>query len=586
MTIRLTELNSNVKGDLSIKFTSQYVLLVGKARSGKSRISQSIELAISGAVSDVNGRQTIKKAVELMALAPGRVGPLVAKARFSDGSESSYVLHGSTEKTNGESLIPPRWLPEADADLAFPLRSVREAVLGSSDKMRNFFVNFTAPMKAEDVYALLPAGMQGDYKLATATMTTRDSTAKKILSALTYAKKKAGEEKTKGETKNEMAVEIGRNLAPPPDDLQLVEAKAEAEAAFKLFNVALSNQQTRDALVAQYEELTAKIEAGRAALVGKEAEAAAAEIAANMAMLDLRTMAEAAEAIDSSNTALNSAFITILEWCAEHETLTIPHIDYTFESAELFAAFYESLQNASAEAAGYLAALDLAKKAADDAASLLVWAKDSVELLKEDILKNEQELSGMEEQFEQLSEADVETAKSQFEAAQQKLADMKSLKDQWSVAEKAAESTADTNAEAKRWKDLAEQLETIVATQLDSGVLKFEQKVQKLLSPSDKFALRLRDGDRDVCQYGLNVDGVLHTALSGVEGTLMLMAMSEACRDTKLPWSCMIFDDRGIDPDTLGDCLQLWEKSSSMVIVPTPTLPSNVSSRWQIIEVK
>ncbi len=90
---------------------ARYTYIRGPNGGHKTTIIQAAELATTGAVDDIMGRDEVKKAAILMSMKPEHEEVLVSSAVFSDGSESSWTCDpGKNPKKEGQvpSLIISR----------------------------------------------------------------------------------------------------------------------------------------------------------------------------------------------------------------------------------------------------------------------------------------------------------------------------------------------------------------------------------------------------------------------------------------------------------------------------------------------
>jgi hypothetical protein len=107
---------------------SPRTLLLGNCSSGKSALVNAVELALSGRASDVAGRAVLAKDAELWQLAPPGATEVFAQVLLSNGETARWSL------TKGHRAL--RTGPAGD----FPLRAVREALLGSPETARKWMV--------------------------------------------------------------------------------------------------------------------------------------------------------------------------------------------------------------------------------------------------------------------------------------------------------------------------------------------------------------------------------------------------------------------------------------------------------------
>ena len=132
-------LNSNVKSPRGewTQNLGRYTLILGPNRSHKTTIIQAAELATTGAVDDLMGRDGVKEAAKLMSLKPSGEDTLYSRATFSDGSVSSWQGEpGSKPKT---ANLEPNLIVS---------RIARKTLSGTTEKLHDAMVEL---LDLEDV---------------------------------------------------------------------------------------------------------------------------------------------------------------------------------------------------------------------------------------------------------------------------------------------------------------------------------------------------------------------------------------------------------------------------------------------------
>ena len=178
---------------------------------------------------------------------------------------------------------------------------------------------------------------------------------------------------------------------------------------------------------------------------------------------------------------------------------------------------------------------------------------------------------------------DVDDAKASMEAAQAKLSALEAARDNWAVVQRSESLALEAERQASAWKMLKEALESAVGTVLDRALAAFVARVQTSLPEGDVFDLRLKDGDREVVQFGLVRNGQLHTALSGAEWARVMAAMAEACVPEGR-YACVIPEERAFDPKTLSEVLKALGTCRHQVIVASPVAPKPVPKGWVVVK--
>jgi hypothetical protein len=121
-----TRLTTNLKGPTRTYDLGDKVLIVGDNEAGKSAITQSLQLAYSGAATGLLFRDEVKLASALLTMAPSGAG-LDIVAEQDDGSRFAYTLpRGKRAKHSG-----PEFCNVDSGD-------IREAFSGSVDRMLTF----------------------------------------------------------------------------------------------------------------------------------------------------------------------------------------------------------------------------------------------------------------------------------------------------------------------------------------------------------------------------------------------------------------------------------------------------------------
>src|SRR3990172_1842253 len=142
------KVESSIKGGVKAKL-GRKTLVLGANGLGKSAIVNAVELAGTGKTSDVAGRSVLAKDADLFMLAPPGTDHVSARAHLSEGAGMAAweLKKGHRAKRTG---------PE----IAFPLRGVEEALLGSAETARKWVLQHGTPFSWSDVIMLVPASLQ------------------------------------------------------------------------------------------------------------------------------------------------------------------------------------------------------------------------------------------------------------------------------------------------------------------------------------------------------------------------------------------------------------------------------------------
>jgi nitrate reductase cytochrome c-type subunit len=173
--------------------------------------------------------------------------------------------------------------------------------------------------------------------------------------------------------------------------------------------------------------------------------------------------------------------------------------------------------------------------------------------------------------------------KADLDRLESQLLEYRAAADAWAKV-KAAESAALTaETAAEQWAVLKSACEEAVAVVLDKALAAFVAKVQSHLPKGDTFDLRLRDGEREVVQFGLVRDGRLHTALSGAEWARVMAAMASATAGDG--FAVLIPEERAFDPQTLTAVLRAFADVPQQVVLASPVAPAGrLPKGWTLVQ--
>jgi hypothetical protein len=178
---------------------------------------------------------------------------------------------------------------------------------------------------------------------------------------------------------------------------------------------------------------------------------------------------------------------------------------------------------------------------------------------------------------------DLAGARAAYDAAETRHNELKAARDAWNTVQRAESVAIEAERQAQAWKALKESCEDAVARTLDAALAAFIQTVNDHLPKTDTFDLRLKDGDREVVQFGLVRDGKLHTALSGAEWARVMAAMASACVPAG-KYACIIPEERAFDPRTLAAVLEAMAQVPHQIVITSPVKPETVPTGWTVID--
>lgn len=497
----VTAIRGNVGGAVDARL-GRHTLIVGPNMSGKSMIIRALELALTASVSDLVGRATVAREADLIALAPSGPPPrtLWAEALLSSGGAARCEIvsdsHGKAHRgvrTGMDGL-------DFEAVRVFPLRAVREALLGSPDTARKFFVRYAlGDVGAGDVLSRIPEPVRARFMSLT-------SSAPDVLGGLLLATEQSAGKKREAEARRRTAEEIVAQGSAGLPARPMVGDFAAMEASVQGSRLAV------EALIRR--EVAVTVTAGRRA---------------------------------PGVSPIESAFFALAE-----EQKASTGIDHCLLCGT------PRMTNAILSRLGALRA-EMQRR--QPVAPVFAPSPEK--------------------------QRELEAARLQLAVGEGQLASMRNTESQWATLEGARSVGVQAEREAAEWATVAKACRTAVADLLDVGVAAFSRKVQAFLPPTLKFQLRLREGSREVFQFGLERNGAIHMALSGAEWAMVTAAMAAAvgATGTASPGSLsiLVLEDRGFDPGTLVTVLRALSTYPGQVLIATPTVPSEKVAGWDVI---
>lgn len=551
----IKNVRSNIKVCCDVELGPK-TIIVGPNGSGKSTIINAIELALTGRAGDIAGRAEVAREVEVMSLAPAGVTELYSSVEFDDGVIAAYRTSGSTAKAKKATGDKPE--PYCH-DEVLPLRSLREALLGSPTTARKYLLGkVSGAVSRNDVKALLlpPAWPLWD-KLIDA-VPSAVTTADALVSVLEESGRRQRAANEEAKTARGAAKLVGDGASAPPTAAEIAEAKERVKEAREAYSKAEARASAVTRLAAAEERLNEASE---------KAQAVAKEYAAAKAALD-------AIPPPSENADLLVALDAVMAQSVDRGAC-LP-----------CGGSAKGMADRLAEVRA-LAETDAKNRAAREAADRVVLAKYReaesalavLDTLEQGIADIRAEVGAAGD----LASFDATAESIALDNAQKHLASLNARKDNWAVVQRSEATAQDAERRAADWKILKDSCESAVGTVLNRAVSQFIANVQAHLPDGDVFDLRLRDGDREVVQFGLVRNGTLHTALSGAEWARVTVAMAEACVGPD-KYACLIPEERAFDPKTLSNVLKALTDSPHQVIVASPVAPKPLPKGWTLIE--
>lgn len=546
----IQKVRGNVKLGCDVEL-GEKTLVVGRNGSGKSTVVNAIELALTGRASDIAGRVDVGREADVMSLATNGASELEALAEFSDGVVAAYRTSGSTAKAKKATGDKPS---DRCHDEVLPIRSLREAVLGSAVTARKYLLGkVSGAVTRGDIAAMLPAQALPAWEALTGAMAADLPISDVLVTALETAGKQQRSAADEAKAARSAAKMVSGSYATPPAEAEIREAQKVVLAAQAAYLLA-----DRQASAAQRHE----------ALKVKAADTIARHTAATA------TLATAEEALAAAPPAGNAGVLV--------DAVRVNQASAEFGACLVCGGDAGALAGQRRELEAAIATTKAAMAARSQAEAAVASARATVKSLSEQVEREALDLETIESQWEP-SAPSVSESSAALEAARKRLSDLEGARDSWSIVQRSESQALDAERRVAEWRLVKEALESVIGSVLDKALAGFVAAVQSRLPAGDVFDLRLRDGDREVVAFGLVRDGVLHTALSGAEWARVMAAMAEACVPEG-QYACVIPEERAFDPATLSAVCKALSGCRHQVVLTSPVAPKPVPKGWVIVK--
>lgn len=634
--LHVVKVEGNVKGLRGEIALGPKTLIVGPNGAGKSRVMNAVELALSGYASDVTGRPAVKAGADLIALAPPDE-PLHARVTLSDGRAAAFRVE---RKAGGTAK--PAHAPIAGLTVAYPATEALAALRGSVAAARTFVLRHAgAGATLEQIQASLPGTVGPLFAAITEALpgepvdrllAAREQAAKRLRAA--RAEVKALETQPiaayvpgayeAAQAEVEAATEALAGLAAPVSGPSDAEAAARAQEAGRV-----ATEARRRALMAVYAANNARaaLDAARSRAKDAERRALTAIGNANDKLAEIEALDAALAATQAPPTPetdlgpyrhalglLAGMLAGRAEWCwacgasvdaaglaHNHAELSrvLAEYDATAEAARLWTeghatrtawvAEYEALAAAAeavlAEHAAESAA-ESAAEAAHDAARQAVLDAEAQAVAAEAIATESVRAAIAGGAAPVLDGGALEAARERLRLAQAAAQTAAIARAGAQAGEATRAKLAELRAETGDLEHLDRAIADAIEDLVRAAAGAFVARVQSYLPETDKFALRLQDGKSEVCDFGLDRDGTLHTALSGAEWARLLLALGAATTPIGPDVLAILApEERAFDPATLAAVMRGLSDAPAQVLLTSPVKPRGKLPRgWTLID--
>jgi len=536
---------SNVKGGVDAELGEKTIIL-GPNGSGKSAVQNSLELATRGFVTDLTGRDEVRKASDLFAL--GSAGELYAHATLDDGTEFKWSTHKSGKSVKKPETTQP-------VPVAWPVLDIEAVLKGNAETQRKWLLQVAGTVTRSAIHAYLTETDHYDsiafrYSCSESEMLTK---------VLEVAASEARKTKTQITASEKTIESMSRGLGAEPSASDLAQMEAavrDAENAIKpqppqgitLAQVQYAQQEAHNAAV-KCSDLSAKYQAAL-----RKRESIQVPPTANLIRSLSETVRLAAE-LDMSACVVCGNEEMVPDWSA----LAADYDRWLerFKEASQLDTFVEVLkrnwQNAKAQA--------------------------------EERINRWQSLQGQYNAQGPTETVDNTAALAALREAQEKHSTARAAFDSWRRVRDERELLKEKKAYYREMTNLKDDCRKAIEDLAKQAVTTIEEAVQAHLPESDDFRLVL---DGKTISMGFVRDGMLHTALSGAEWARLTIAVAAAkLRLTGHEGPAVLTPkERAWDPATLSSVMRALTDAPGQVLLLSPIKPKGrLPKGWTMVEV-
>jgi hypothetical protein len=524
--------SSSIKGGCNVTLGPRTVLY-GANGSGKTTIVQAIELATSGFVSDMEGRERVKQNKALSRLFPDGK-PMFAEAVLRDtdtpagsqGADTSFMWKMEAGPKGGFKT------PEHEAPFVvrFPVQELIDTLGGDAKTVGAWLEKRVIDtLSVEDVLSLLPPAIRDDAGKFIKRKGQTD------LLALAKAAAAEGRNLKSQATRSEKTIgRMTEGIDPP-----LTAAKLSA-------------------LEEEYAELSSQ----KSGITQEQYDAFANGVARLR-----QAVAKAKEAIPGEVVVPDHVSNT-LQKVAQAKHLIKQHVD-------IFGVDVCMVCGNPGEEATISKQVDLMNSIEDTyaeavhAAGVRARAVQTFEQVSAELKRKEEYLAGLE----------VSSGHPEREAREllARISADKANRKAWENADAARKEVDQLRATADKLSLVAKELEKAGAKQIAKKKTEFEDSVSSFLPSDEKLGV-----DLAASRLGLMRNGQLHSALSGAEESRVLLALAASAQLGSTP-CVLIPKDRGWDRDTLTSVMEALSESSVQIVLMSTVQPDPVEG-WTLLE--
>jgi hypothetical protein len=581
---------SNLKGEVDVTFEADKALITGRNEAGKSAVTDSIFLALTGRVPDLGGKDEVAQPGQLMALAPGRKGELFAKVwlgTWDTPLDECAVVEWRTSGVEGRAKRPERIIPASIAeyvndDAVMPLRELKALFSkGGVDKRRQFFFrHVVAQLSERDIMALVPHTVKTDFEQLAKSVGADGYTADVLLKMRTRANSDKNEAQGKLRDAETTLTTLAGVIESPPLDSEIEEAEAalgRAQADLRNFRSPYTGSTPAEYRAAA-DQVERDLTASRTQLKALETEGRGLDEQKKRSETHRARMNALALVTQVQSELLEQGQLSHCAAC-NHE-LADP------ATVEAFATRVKELAVRAATVAwsdGQEERLQTLRKEWARINSLIAAHAERPAALRAEAEKAAQLIE------EDASRGDRSACEALVQSLTNRVMSMKRAANDYTVVRQARDRKGSLETQVDKSKRLTDLLDSMMTELLAKATAAFEKRVSGYLPKGDSFRLVLWEGEgkkrTETCLVGLEKADGLHTALSGAAWARVTTAVACVLADAQT-LAVVVPEERAYDGATLRGIMAGLSNASAQVLITHPTKQSGRTPKgWAVIEI-
>ena len=550
MTLYVEHIASNIKKGCNHQLGPK-TLIVGDNGKGKTTIVNALELALCQQVTDLLGKEVVKRPSDLIQLTHD--AKIWAACKLSDGR--TLEVESKRTKTGASRLKT-----QGSVQASMPYLEVKGHLTGSPQVARSFLMESQIgnAISKEDVISRLSPSHKKRYESSAKRYDGISSNPltelKKILGDAKLSLRSLQDEKR---TLIKAIDHLGSALQPEPTEKEVEEAKRTLEEAQKELHAVPKGTDSH-----YLESLRNRCRSEIGEL--QEGENQAKEMEDWVSKNGIQSFSEK----DEEMLVVRSKLLDILQL---HEALQSSHC-LVCGIAKESAAYFKSRRAALEKETGDLIrAYEISQKLGQLQMNLTIKRTKVTDLIAQ-----------IKEAEENTQEIDTEPLQKAVNEAQGRYISLHTTQSEWKRLRLDRGTLRGVEAQIQDVNAYSQALVEISTQLLDNAKSSFVKSVQTYLPPAYQFGLNILENR---CEIGFQNGKGLNTALSGAEWVSMILALSAANVDSHKEVVLITPEERAYDPATLSSIMKSLQKSKSQVILTSTILPSEVPEGWTLVEI-